>query len=304
MSVKTMLLAIAAGSTMLLLGACGGSPEPTPSPAQAAAAVEAEVEEEAATHALAMTSWDLDYFGSPAEPVPIIPGSGASLTFLWDRYSGYDGCNWFLGVYNADDQGNMRIETPATTVNVCESEELNTQAATVETALVNVVSYEMQGEQLIVDTSENQPLMTFRPAEHVPTMGTLWEVMLWWDDDEAFWTPLDPATDVTISFGEGNTASGSGGCNNYSVPFEGDLQAEAVLDSSATSADLPTLTFGTVTAEEMNCTTPEGVMQQEQDYFTLLSTIGAYLKLGETLLLLDAEGTPVLALAPQPTPGD
>jgi heat shock protein HslJ len=45
------------------------------------------------------------------------------------------------------------------------------------------------------------------------------------------------------------------------------------------------------------CSEPEGIMEQEQSYFVALNTVAYYFKLGGVLMLLDAEGAPLLVFA-------
>ncbi len=85
---------------------------PTPSPAEAAVDAVAMAEELVAAYPLAATAWDLDYFGPPDEPLPMLPDSRATVTFFWDRYAGFDGCNWFLGVYSANGRGRAPHDDP------------------------------------------------------------------------------------------------------------------------------------------------------------------------------------------------
>ena len=104
--VVAVLLALAAG--------CGMSePEPTPGPVEAGATAVGAVEELVAAYPLAATAWDLDYFGPPEQPLPILPDTRATVIYFWERYAGFDGCNWFLGVYEATAEGELRNMTPA-----------------------------------------------------------------------------------------------------------------------------------------------------------------------------------------------
>jgi heat shock protein HslJ len=99
---------------------------------------------------------------------------------------------------------------------------------------------------------------------------------------------------TTITFGQGGEASGSGGCNKYTVSYEGDLQIEKVMEATDTYAELPTVTFGPVTAQFAACAEPEDIMDQEQAYYTVLGSVAYYFKLGGMLMMLDPEGTPLL----------
>ncbi len=288
--VFVMMLALAAGCRTV-------EPEPTPSPAEAAATAQAMAEELVAAYPIAATAWDLDYFFSPEESLPLIPDTRATVTYFWDRYAGYDGCNWFLGVYTASADGELRMMTPSRTPNLCEPEELYEQSALYFTSLLNVTEYELEGEQLIANTVDDQRLLTYNPATPVPMPGTEWELKFWWSADREQWKPVVLTSMTTITFGEEGEASGSGGCNNYTVSYEGDLQIEKVMEATDTYAELPTLTFGPIASQMAACPEPEGIMDQEQAYFVSLSSVAYYFKLGGMMLMLDADGTPLLMFA-------
>jgi heat shock protein HslJ len=284
--VITVVLVVAAG--------CGtAEPEPAPSPTEAEATAEAAVEEFVAAYPLAATAWDLDYFGPAEEPLPKLPDTRATVIYFWERYAGFDGCNWFLGVYSATTGGELRMQTPASTYGVCGPEELHQQSALYVSSLWEVTEYRLEGEQLIANTVEDQRLLTHNTATPVPMPGTEWGLAFLWMADSEMWSPVVPTSMTTIIFGEGE-AAGSGGCSDYTVGYEGDLQIEKVMEATDTYAELPTLTFEPVAAELESCAEPEGIMDQEQAYFTALGSVAYYFKLGGMLMMLDADGTPLL----------
>jgi heat shock protein HslJ len=294
---RSIWLPLVLAVLMLTAAGCQAA-EPTPSPAQAVATTAAVVEEAVAAYPLAATAWDLDYFGPPDAPVAVLPDTRASINYSWDRYAGYDGCNWFLGVYEANaETGELRMYTPARTMNFCDPAELSEQAGMFSSMLVNVTAYGLEGEQLAENTVDDQRLLTFSPAEVLPMPGTEWELKFWWSADVEQWAPVIIGSLTTIIFGTEGEASGSGGCNDYTVTYTGDLQIEKVMEATATYAELPTLSFGPVTSQPEECTEPEGIMDQEQGYFVQLGDVAYYFKLGGMLLMLDSEGTPLLMFA-------
>jgi heat shock protein HslJ len=278
----------------LVVGCGTAEPESTPGPTEAEAAAEAAVEELVAAYPLAATAWDLDYFGPPEEPVPMLPNSRATVVYFWDEYAGYDGCNWFQGVYSATTGGELRMQTLASTRNVCSPEELHQQAALYVSSLRNATEFRLEGEQLIANTVDDQRLLTHNAATPVPMPGTEWGLAFFWMADSEQWNPVVLTSMTTITFGEGGEAAGSGGCSDYTVGYEGDLQIEKVMEATDTYAELPTLTFEPVAAELESCAEPEGIMDQEQAYFTALGSVAYYFKLGGMLMMLDADGTPLL----------
>jgi len=281
----------------LTTGCRTAEPEPTPNEHEAEETVEAEADEFVAAYPLAATAWDLDYFGPPEEPFPMLPNTRATVTYFWERYVGFDGCNWFLGVYSAITEGELTMMTPAQTFHACGPVELDEQSATYVSSLLNVTEYQLEGEQLIANTAEGQRLLTFNPATPVPMPGTEWTLAFWWSADTNVWNPVLPTSMTTISFGEKGEASGSGGCNNYTVNYVGNLQIEKVMEATEVHAELPALTFGSVASQMAECAEPEGIMEQEQGYFTALPSVAYYFKLGGMLMMLDSEKTPMLLFA-------
>ncbi len=285
-----LLLALAAGCQST-------DAEPTSGPAAASAPATAATL--AADYALAATAWDLEYFGPADAPMAMLPETRASLIFFWDRYTGFDGCNWFLGTYWTSSNQGLNMMKPSSAPNICTPQALATQSGIFVSSLQNATHYAREAEQLIATTDEEQRLLTFKPAAPVPMPGTQWSLKFWWLADSEEWSPVIPESTTTISFGAGGEAAGAGGCNAYTVSYEGDLQVEKVLAGTDTYAALPTLSFGPVAPQKAVCTEPENIMNQEQEFFTALDSVAYYLKLGGILLLLDGEGVPLLMFAAQ-----
>ncbi|MFN2125856.1 MAG: META domain-containing protein [Candidatus Promineifilaceae bacterium] len=248
---------------LLVLSACTQSG--SESPQQAVGVVKS----------LAGTAWELEFLGEPDNPVPVIPGSRVGVNYFVERYDGYGGCNWFLGVYGLDD-GNMRMETAATTTINCESQEITEQEQTFMAALLNVTQFRNEDNHMVGYTAQNQALLSLLPAQPVPFEGTTWEMKLNWDGEQ--WVPVLPLSTVTAQF-EGDQVTGSGGCNSYSASVESDGNQ---------------LTIGPVAATRMACAEPVDIMQQEDAYFTQLASVASYSVAGSTLALLDANGEPIL----------
>jgi heat shock protein HslJ len=295
--IRTACIAVC---VLLFTAGCLAEPEPTatPSPAEAEATAEAVVDEFVAAYPIAVTAWELEFFGPPGESLAMLPDTRATVVYFWDRYTGFDGCNWFLGVYGADTEGVLRMQTPARTLNYCTTPAgIDQQAATYLSSLLNTTEYEFEGEQLIANTVDDQRLMTFNPATPVPMPETVWELKFWWQTDREAWAPVVPTVASTVVFAAEGEASGTGGCNDFTVTYEGDLQIEKVMEATDTYAELPTLTFGEVMAQEETCAEPDGIMEQEEGFFNTLGSVAYYFKLGGGVLFLDADGMPLLMFA-------
>jgi heat shock protein HslJ len=305
---RPTLLILLGAALLFVLAACI-SPTPAASPAQVEAASEAAAaavaegggevvaDVAAAAFPLALTAWNLDSFGSAEAGSPLVPNTRASLLFFLDRYAGYDGCNWFLGVYNTTPAGGIRMFTPSSTRELCAPAERSDQAATYRLALVNVTNFEREGDQLRAFTVDNQQLLSFTAAEVVPAVGSEWELKFTWFADREQWAPVALGSRSTILFGEGGEASGSGGCSTFTAPYSGQLQSDMVEASVDGPSELPAISVGPLTIEAATCTEPNGIMEQESEFFTGLEAAAYYLRVGGVLIIVDENEAPLLLLS-------
>lgn len=274
---SVMLLAVT-----LLLAACAGDARNDTPAEQATEVVEAKEEvveaQEEAVDALSLagTYWKLEFIGEPSDDLPVLPETRPTVAYAVDRYGGFGGCNYFLGVYTAD-ASSLRMNTPASTMSGCEPPEVMSQEGTFSSALVNTTEYKMEGANLVMYTVGEQRMLTMSPAEAPPFEGTTWELKFVWD--ESYWAPTLIDSKPTAIFA-GDQMSGSGGCNTYS--------ATVTLTENR-------MVIGPAASTMMACAEPEGVMEQESVYFTTLESVAGYEQLGDLLLLLSGEGYPILA---------
>ncbi len=260
--------------TVLLLGGCGGeqaAPDATPLPVDSNTTTEVEV----SNAALIGTSWELEAIGEPGDDLKALPTVRSTLNYLGERYIGYGGCNFFLGVYSAEGQA-LIMYSPAMSEVVCEDTAVANQEDTFMSALLNTIEYEIVDGKLLGYTDENQRLLTMVPAEPVPLQGTVWELKLTQNGDE--WFPVVPDSQVTL-VAEDDKISGSGGCNEYSATI-------------VRSGD--TVSIEDLTATEQSCPEPVGLMDQENAYFASLQSAVGYIELAGAIALIDAEGNPTL----------
>lgn len=226
---------------------------------------------------LAMTAWVLESFGEPEDNLPVIPGTRPSVNFLVERYTGYGGCNWFLGVYTADESGLLRIQTPATTVPaICEPVGIMDQEGTFMASLLNITEYQLEGEKLVGYTVQNQRMVTLAPAEPVPFESTLWALRFFLGGIQGI--PLIYGTEITAQF-EGDQISGFAGCNTYTATTVRDVAALTITDLAVT---------------DQTCAEPEGIMEQEARFLTDLLAVAGHVHIGNTVQMADVAGLPIL----------
>lgn len=92
-----------------------------------------------------------------------------------------------------------------------------------------------------------------------------------------------PGTRITASITADGRISGSAGCNSYGGSW---------------TADGDLFTVGPVYSTEMYCMEPEGVMEQESAYLTLIGRVAGYTVSGERLVLTDNSGNSLLVFSP------
>lgn len=263
--------------TVILLG-CRPIRGTPPDPTAEAAAFATAVQEAMPRIMLVGTSWQLETFWGQADDLFPLSTVQPTLNFFVERYGGYGGCNWFLGVYSVDET-NLRLRAPAETRTICDEPGVMQQEGTYFVALRNILTYTLEDGRLVGYGANNQPLLTFIPAEMLPLEGTVWQVGL---IDETGRRPLPViwGSTLTLEVHDGEI-SGSAGCNSYSGP--------ATFEEGA-------VTVGELVSTRMACSEPRGIMEQEQRFLNVLQTAASYERAPSSLLFYNAEEQPVILL--------
>jgi heat shock protein HslJ len=140
-----------------------------------------------------------------------------------------------------------------------------------------VSGWRAEGDELVLLT-DGAPSLRFRAASAVGS----WTVTSLVHGD-ALTSPI-PGTELTATFAEDGTLSGSAGCNQYTASY---VAVDGILEISPPAS---TRKF---------CAEPAGVMDQEASYLAALQQTARY-RIGENgLELLRADGTFVATYAPR-----
>lgn len=226
--------------------------------------------------ALAGTSWIVESLGEGADKVESLPDVQSSLGFLIDRYGGNGGCNYYVGVFGAE-EADLTLETPARTGATCaEAPASLTQENVFMSALATTARYAIADDKLELFAANGQLMLTLAPLEAAPLQGTPWSLQF--VNVETQWEATMADTQITLRIEDGEI-SGSSGCNNY--------QGAIVIESGE-------IIVTDLSATEMACPEPEGVMEQETLYLSLLEQAALVRQFPQSLELLDAEGMPLL----------
>jgi heat shock protein HslJ len=124
-----------------------------------------------------------------------------------------------------------------------------------------------------MDLTADSGTMRFA-AQSTDLAGTAWIVSGYNSGREAVASPIF-GTELTATFGQDGTLSGSAGCNNYNASYQ---------------VDGASMTIGPAVSTRKACAGPEGIMDQELQYLAALQTAATYELRGDKLEMRTAEG--------------
>jgi heat shock protein HslJ len=127
------------------------------------------------------------------------------------------------------------------------------------------------------------------PGADAPELGgTSWNVTF--HTIGSGMTNLWPGTEITLAFGTDGTFSGNAGCNDYRGTFTVEGGYDEFEDGIRDPADGQVLRLDGLSFTEIGCTSPNNVMEQEQEYLAVLGDVGRWVIVRGSLSLRDAEG--------------
>ena len=228
-----------------------------------------EDEQAAAAPELAGTSWVL----AGGIDVPGWEQVAPSAGFADGKLTGANGCNRYSTSYTLDGEA-LKLGDVATTNMAC-----GEPGAAVETAFMDalgrVAAARITDGELTLLDGDGGEVLRFREAS---PLGT-WEVTSFLQGDGV--SSLVEGSRITATFAEGGKLSGSAGCNDYTGTYTLGAGELKITDVSAT---------------ELACEIPAGVMEQEQAFLAALPRTAGYTLAGRSLTLLTEAGTIVATL--------
>jgi heat shock protein HslJ len=228
---------------------------------------------------LAGTAWILTALNG-AEPLP-----DTTITASFDAdgmLNGTDGCNRYGAVYEVDGD-KISITLGPTTLMACVEPVMN-QATEYLAALEAAATFQIQGDTLELRDADGNVMAAFS-AQPTGLAGTSWDVLAYNNGKEAVVSVII-GTQITAVFGADGVLAGNAGCNDYSAPYEADDQGNISIGPAIT-------TF-------KECSEPEGVMEQEQQYLAALGTAATYRMEGDSMEMRTADGARVASFQRTP----
>ena len=220
-------------------------------------------------------TWQLvSYRADDSSTVAAFRDRPAIFQFEDGRITGTTGCNRFFSDYSREgDQ--LTIAPGGSTLMACIDEALAAQEAAILTGLPQVASYTQTGEQLLLVDREGTTLFTLAPQPTAELTGTEWTLTFYNNGRGGLTTPILDTT-ITATFDSAVGLAGSAGCNRYRANFE---------------MDADSLTIGPAASTRRLCSEPEGIMEQESAFLSLLEEVATYSISGNQLVLKNADST-------------
>ncbi len=222
------------------------------------------------------TVWTLATLSGAAPPAGFRP----TLEFRpGGKVRGFDGCNRFHGGYRVQGAALAFAPNRAATRMAC-ADAVTVLAERFGAALDRTTGFARDGRRLELHDAGGTSMMAFE-AQAAPLTGTTWMVTSYNNGRHAVVSVMPGAT-VDAYFGDDGRVAGSAGCNRYSAAFE---------------SGAGTLRVGPVRSTRRRCAQPDGVMQQEADFFAALRSSARYRIEGARATLRTEAGAVALTLA-------
>jgi len=178
-------------------------------------------------------------------------------------------CNQVGGSYTLDDSS-ITIELGPSTLVACPEGSLGDQFVANLSVAAN---YFFEEGSLFIDLLVDSGTMRFS-AQSTGLAGTSWRVTGYNNGQGAVVSSII-GTELTATFGADGNLTGLAGCNNYTASYQ---------------VDGSNMVFGPAAATRKACAQPEGIMDQELQFLTALTTAATYQMRGDFLELRTSAG--------------
>jgi len=285
---KKMIVVLSVLAALLALVACNpsGGQEPIAADATEPVATDAAANEETVMEAsmLQGVRWVLvSYLNAAGETAEALADREVTAEFNAEgQMAGSAGCNRYFASYTVDG-GALTIGQAGSTMMACEPAEVMEQEAQFLAVLGTAAGWHVEGDQLHILDANGQTVALFAASEPASLTGGTWSATGINNGKQAV-TSLVIDTTVTAVFNEDGSLNGSAGCNNFMTSYTLDGQ-NITIQPAATTRKM--------------CT-GEGVMEQETQFLTALTTAATWNISGEVLELRTADGALAVSFTLQP----
>jgi len=234
------------------------------------------------------TGWTLTGYVTNGTPGQVPAGTSVTIDFgNGGSLTGSAGCNHYFASYEAKGT-TIAISQAGSTLMYCTTPGVMEQESSYLSLLGQVKTFMVEGDRLVLADGKGIAILLF--AKTVPPVpesfaGTNWTLESFHSSDAA--SSVISGTSISALFGDDGQVTGSAGCNSYFASY--------------TLSGI-TLTIGEPGSTKKYCTTPEGVMPQENTYLANLGQARTFAIQGTRMSLADANGTTLLSFTKSALP--
>jgi len=204
----------------------------------------------------------------------VLDQTTVDLKFTGGKLGGTAGCNRYFGTYSLGDANQLLLGSEMGSTQMACPPEIMAQEQRFLALLGRVATAEREGDHLLLQDAESATLLKFVATKPASLENTEWQAT---GINNGKGGVVSTATTSlsTALFAEGQV-SGAGGCNQFTATFE---------------IDGDQITIGPAAATRKFCNDPEGIMDQEQQFFEALGRARTFSLTPEKLELRDEKGS-------------
>ncbi len=221
---------------------------------------------------LESTPWTLQSYDEDGSAVEVADGVTVTARFFDGQVSGSSGCNRYTAGYTVDGDA-LSFDPVAGTLMACPEPASSVEAAFLA-ALARTAGFATDASTLTLTDADGATVLTFAEAEEAALAGPTWSAT-GINNGTGGVASLVAGSEVTATFAEDGTVSGSAGCNTYTGQF---------------SEDGSGISIGPLASTLIACEGIEGVDAQEAQFLAAMGRATQYRIDGFTLELRDDDG--------------
>jgi len=220
-------------------------------------------------------SWQLEGLRAEGgEMEPPLSETTIDIRFAEGELNGAAGCNRYFGSYSLEGDDGLTVSSEIGSTQMACPPPIAEQEQLYLSLLRQVALWNLETGSLVLRHQDGRALLAYGPALPASVEGAAWRAT-GINNGKGGVVSTASTSLSTASFVDG-TATGSGGCNNFNATYE--MTGDEI-------------SIGPVAATRKACPEPEGIMDQEQQYFAALGRATQVILSPARLDLRDEEGS-------------
>ena len=220
-------------------------------------------------------SWQLEALRAEGgEMEPPLSETTIDIRFTQGEMNGSAGCNRYFGSYTLEGDEGLTVSSEIGSTQMACPPPIAEQEQLYLSLLRQVALWNLETGSLVLRHEDGRALLAYGPAEPASLEGIAWRAT--GINNGAGGVVSTANTHMSTAFFVDGKVTGSGGCNNFNATYE--LTGDEI-------------SIGPVAATRKACPEPEGIMDQEQQYFAALNRATKVILSPVRLDLRDEEGS-------------